>query len=108
MMAKISDARSSVSSAKGALDGKANQMKAAQMRYMEAKNKADAAKKFAETKDMAFLEGKSSTVDKINQQKRRAGKAKNSVEQRQNEFAKAQELVKSLVEKIEKGMKGGK
>jgi hypothetical protein len=107
-MVDVSGAKSSASSAKSTVDGKANQMKAAQMRYTDAKNKADAAKKFAETKDMAFLEGKSSTVDKINQQKRRAGKAKNSVEQRQNEFAKAQELVKSLVEKIEKGVKGGK
>ena len=107
-MADVSGVKSSVSSAKGTVEGKANQMKAAQMRYTDAKGKADAAKKFAETKDLAFLDGKSSTVDKINEQKRRAGKARNSVEQRQNEFAKAQELVKSLVEKIEKGAKGGK
>jgi hypothetical protein len=100
--------KSSLSSAKGAVDGKASTLRAAQQNYTMGKDKAEAAKKFAETKDMAFLEGKSSTVDKINEQKRRAGKAKNSVEQRQNEFAKAQELVKSLVEKIEKGVKGGK
>jgi hypothetical protein len=107
-MANVGGVKSSVSSAKSALDGKASSLRAVQQRYMMEKDKAEAAKKVAETKDLSFMDGKSATVDKINQQKRRAGKAKNGVEQRQNEFAKAQELVKSLVEKVEKGAKGGK
>jgi len=102
----VSGAKSSIGQAKGTADGMAGTLKAAQQRYMIEKDRAEAAKKAAEAKDLAFMEGKSSTVDKVNQQKRRAGKAKNSVEQRQGEFARAQELVKSLVEKIER--KGGK
>jgi outer membrane protein TolC len=107
-MGGVDDAKSSISSAKGAVDSQASSLKAKQQQYKMARDKADAAKKFAETKDLAFLEGKSATVDKISAQKRRAGKAKYSVEQRQNEFAKAQQLVKSLVDKIEKGAGGGK
>jgi hypothetical protein len=96
-----------ISSAKGAAEDKKFQLDMAQRQYESQKNKAEAAKKFAETKDVAYLEGKSSAANKISDQKSKAEKAKGSVEQRQREYSQAQALVKSLIEKIEKQAKEG-
>lgn len=106
-MGNRGDVGSSVSSAKRAAEDKKFQLEMAQRQYESQKNKAEAAKKFAETKDVAFLEGKSSAANRISAQKSKAEKTKSSVEQRQREYSQAQGLVKSLIEKIEKQAKEG-
>ncbi len=106
-MGNRGDISSSVGSAKRAAEDKKFQLDMAQRQYESQKSKAEAAKKFAETKDTACLEGKSSAANKISDQKSKAEKAKGSVEQRQREYSQAQSLVKSLIEKIEKQAKEG-
>ncbi len=96
-----------ISSVKRAIGDKKFQLETAQRQYEARKNTAEAAKKFAETKDLAYLEGKSSAANKILDQKSKAQKAKGSVEQRQRELSQAQGLVKSIIEKIEKQAKEG-
>lgn len=73
----------------------------AKMTMDAAKNKADAAKKVLNAKEIAHQEGKNKTDRAMNDAKSRAERAKGSIEDRQREFQKAGELVKSLIAKIE-------
>jgi len=80
-------------------------MKAKQMRAKAdmdaAKKKADAAKKILDAKGIAHKEGRGKTNKVMSDARAKADKAKKGVEDRQKEFLKAGELVKSLIAKIE-------
>ena len=104
----LTNASSSISSMKGKADDKKFQMDMMKQQYEAQKNKAEAAKKLAETRNLAFADSNDSALGKIRDQKDKAEKAKGSVEQRQREYGQAQELVKSILEKIEQQAKGGK
>lgn len=66
-----------------------------------AKNKADAAKEILDAKGIAHKEGRSKTNKVMSDAKVKADKAKKGIEDRQKEFLKAGDLVKSLIAKIE-------
>ncbi|WP_424358893.1 hypothetical protein [Methanocella sp. MCL-LM] len=103
----VKDGVAKVSAAKDALDVKKRQADIARGKYQAAKEKAEAAKKFQETKDLEYLRGKNGFSDKILAAKDKANQASSSVEQRQMELGQAQSLVKQIIEKIEK-MGGGR
>lgn len=66
----------------------------------EAQNKADAAKKILNAKELAYNEGKNRTDSVMSDATSGAQRAKGSIENRQQEFQKASEFVKSLIAKI--------
>ena len=67
----------------------------------EAQNKAEAAKKILNAKELAYNEGKNRTDSVMGDAKSSAQRTKGSIENRQQEFQKASEFVKSLIAKIE-------
>lgn len=73
----------------------------ANMAVNASKEKADAAKKLLDAKELAHQEGTSKTDDVMRGAKSRTERAKSSVEDRQQNFQKLDELVRSLKEKIE-------
>ncbi len=73
---------------------------------MPAKEKFAAAKKLQDAKNLEYLRGKNGTMDKMLAAKDKANRAASSVDQKKMELGQAQDLVKRLIEKIEKG--GGK
>lgn len=89
--------------AKDSLDMKKRSSEASKQKYEAAKEKADAAKKLQETKDLEYIRGRSDASDRILASKDRANQAAGSVDQRKTELSQAQDLVKKLIEKIEKG-----
>jgi hypothetical protein len=64
------------------------------------KEKADAARKLLDAKELAHQEGANKTGDVMRGARSRAERTKSSVEDRQQNFQKANELVRSLKEKI--------
>lgn len=103
----VKDTISKISGAKDGLDAKKRQADAAGAKYEAAKEKAEAAKKFQETKDLEYLRGKNGFSDRILAAKDKANQAASSVDQRKMELGQAQDLVKKIIEKIEKAG-GGK
>lgn len=71
-----------------------------------AKEKFEAAKKLQEAKNLDYMRGKNGTMDKMLAARDKANQAASSVDQKKMELGQAQDLVRQLIEKIEKG--GGK
>jgi hypothetical protein len=72
------------------------------------RQKADAAKKLYEQKQMLHDKDRMSMNNVMGKARSKADKAKNSVEERQRDYQNNMDLVKSLIEKIEKEAKGKK
>lgn len=102
----VKDAAKKAGAAKDSLDMKKRQADAMQQKYQMAKDKAEAAKSFQQTKDLEYLRGKSNAADKILAARDKANQAAGSVEQRKMELGQAQDIVKKIIEQIEKA--GGK
>jgi phage shock protein A len=66
----------------------------------QAEKKVETAKKILNAKEILHKEGKDRTNRAMNDARSSAQKAKNSVEDRQKEFTKAGEFVKSLLAKL--------
>lgn len=73
----------------------------ANMAVKASKEKADAASKLLDLKELAHQESANKTNNILNGAKTRAERAKSSIEDRQQNFQKVDELVRSLKEKIE-------
>ncbi len=103
----VKDTVSKTSGVKDGLDAKKRQADARRAKFETAKDKAEAAKKFQETKDLEYLRGKNGFSDKILAAKDKANRAASSVDQKKMELGQAQDMVKKIIEKIEKAG-GGK
>jgi chromosome segregation ATPase len=79
----------------------------AQNAMEEAKNKAEAAKKILNAKEILHEESKKRTDKALSGAKSRAENAKSNIENAQRDLQKADELVKSLIAKLE-SKAGGK
>lgn len=73
----------------------------ATMAVHASKEKADAARKLLDAKELAHQEGARTTAEVMQGARSRAERSKSSVEDRQQNFQKVNELVRSLKEKIE-------
>jgi len=96
---------SKAGSARDQMSQKADQAQMSRQRYESARTKANMASEALAAKDLEYLSGKNGTADKILQARDRANQTGNSVEQRKSALADAQTLVKSIIDKIEKGGK---
>lgn len=72
----------------------------AKMAVNASKEKAEAASKLLDAKELAHKEGASKTNDVMSGAKTRANRATSSIEDRQQNFQKLDEVVRSLTEKI--------
>jgi hypothetical protein len=98
----VKEAAKKAGAAKDSLDMKKRQADAAQQKYQLARDQAEAARQFQQTKDLEYLRGRNDATDKILAARDRANQAAGSVEQRKMELGQARDVVKKIIEQIEK------